>query len=148
MRTFVLVFSGLALLTSSEAGDLPLYSFRFSCGQTRTNVWEETLDVFRRHPGVVDEVWFSTGVHYPALDWHRRNAAEQTEAAADLRKLGVTPSLQVQVTLGHGIVKGTSEQWAGKTWTGFVGHAGGECEFSACPTDERFIDYIVESTAL
>ena len=138
----------LKLATVAVADDLPLYSIRFSSEQTRPDFWPQTLDVFRRHPGVMDEVWFSTGVRYPVMDWHRRNAAEQTAAAADLRKLGVTPSLQVQVTLGHGIVKGVPDQWAGKTWTGFVGHAGGECACSACPTDERFIRYIVDSTAL
>ncbi|MBQ3749215.1 MAG: hypothetical protein II863_17545 [Kiritimatiellae bacterium] len=136
------------LAAFAAADDLPLYSIRFASEQTRTNVWPQTMEVFRRHPRVMDEVWFSTGVCYPAMDWHLRNAAEQTAAAADMRRLGVTPSLQVQVTLGHGIVKGSQEQWAGKTWTGFVGHDGGECAYSACPTDGRFIDYIVESTAL
>ena len=144
----VLTVAYILLAGLASADDFPLCSIRFSSGQTRTNVWSQTLDVFRRHPGAMDEVWFSTGVRYPAMDWHRRNAAEQSAAAADLRRLGVVPSLQVQVSLGHGIVKGTPEQWAGKTWTGFVGHDGGECAFSACPTDERFIDYIVESTAL
>ena len=66
------VVSATAAESEIERGNLPLYSIRLLAEQTRTNVWAQTLDAFRRHPRAVDEVWFSTGVTYPSLDWHRR----------------------------------------------------------------------------
>ena len=137
----------LLLAVALTGTDIPLYQLRFSAGQTAPDVWPRTLEAFDRHPGTFDEVWFSTGVTYPDLAWHRAKAAEQAKAAADLRTRGIAPSLQVQVTLGHGFGTTNAADWAAKTWTGFTGVSGEECPNGSCPRDPRFLDYISESTS-
>ena len=93
----------LVWTTCRAANEAPLLQMRLRANDTATyEIWKSNRCAFAEHPGCCDEVWFSTGTGVPSLDWHRERAALLKRAAADVRKMGMVPSLQFQATLGHG----------------------------------------------
>ena len=54
----------------------PLLSMRLRANDTDTpENWKETFRAIASNPGCCDEIWFSTGIGVPPLEWHRRQAA-------------------------------------------------------------------------
>ena len=123
----------------------PLMSLRLRGPHTSTDAqWRETFKVLSANPGCCDEVWFSTGVSVPSLDWHREHAARLVRAAADLRRIGVVPSLQVQATIGHSDDLTVNEDYAAMSWTGWTGSTGVEDKRCSCPRQPGFLAYFRE----
>lgn len=98
----------------------------------------EVLDLLRNKPGICNEVWFFTELGFPDLQKHRESAVLISEAAIEIRKLGINAGLQIANTIGHGgaFLAGNSRA-SGKP---LVGHDGtiGACN---CPRSEEFISY-------
>ena len=94
-----------------------LYQIRLRAPHTADDrQWSATLQALSENRRACDEVWFSTGVSFPPMAWHREHAARLGRYAADLRRAGIVPSLQFQATLGHGdAFAGTPEEMAGRT---------------------------------
>ena len=89
--------------------------------------------------------WFSTGIGFPSLDWHRAHAARLAAAADDLRSVGILPSIEIQAIIGHGDpITRYRDDFAGKTWRGWTGPDGNEAAFCSCPTDPELIRYFEE----
>ncbi len=126
-------------------GAVPTMSLRLRGPHTATEEqWKLTYKAIAENPGCCDEVWFSTGIGVPPLAWHRAQAARLAKAAADLRKIGIVPSLQFQATLGHSDSLSACEDCSAKAWTGWTGSTGVEATYCNCPRQPAFLDYIRE----
>ena len=127
----------------------PLLKMRLRANDTATEaVWRSNLCAFAAHPGCCDEVWFSTGTGAPNMDWHRERAKVLASAAADLRKMGIVPSLQFQATLGHGDSFASAEMCVAKNWTGWTDWKGVETRFCNCPRQPAFHEYLREASRI
>lgn len=134
---------GVLILTGVSA--TPTMSLRLRGPHTATMAqWEKTLRAIAENPGCCDEVWFSTGIGVPSLEWHRAQAGRLVKAAEDLRKIGIVPSLQFQATLGHSDALSSSEDCSAKTWTGWTGSTGLEDRYCNCPRQPAFLAYVRE----
>ena len=110
--------------------------------------WAKTFKALAANRAACDEVWFSTGIGFPQMDWHRAHAARLARYAEQLRGAGIAPSLQFQATLGHSDDLTLQEGIAGKTWGGFTGSAGVECKACNCPRQPAFLAYVREMARL
>lgn len=127
-----------------------LFQIRLRAPHTASDAqWAATLRALAANRGACDEVWFSTGISFPPMEWHREHVARLARYAEDLRRAGIAPSLQFQATLGHGdSFGGTPEEMAGRTWRGFTGPTGIECKACNCPRDPAFLAYVREVARL
>ena len=127
-----------------------LFQIRLRAPHTADDAqWAATLRALSENKAACDEVWFSTGIDFPPMDWHRAHAARLGKCAADLRGRGIVPSLQFQSTLGHGdSFAGTPEMTAGRTWGGFTGPSGVECKACNCPRQPELLAYVREMARL
>jgi hypothetical protein len=94
------------------------------------------------NPGCCDEVWLSTGIGAPPVGVHSERASRMVRAAAELRRLGIVPSLQFQATIGHGDKISLTEDCSAKTWRGWTGSTGVEAKACNCPRQSGFLDYV------
>ncbi len=110
----------------------PFMIQRFRATQnTRQEVWAETFKALADNREAADEVWFSTGIGFPKMDWHRVHSARLAAAAEDLRSVDILPSLEIQAIIGHGdSITRYRDDMSGKTWRGWAGHNGIESEMS------------------
>ena len=108
--------------------------------------WCKTYQMIAENPGCCDEVWFSTGIGVPPLEWHAENAARIARGAEELRRIGIASSIQIQATIGHSDELSASERTDGKTWPGWVGRDGTKCLYCNCPRQPAFLDYIAKMT--
>ncbi len=115
---------------------------RFIAGQVQPDIWERTLAVIRANRDCFDEVWFCTKSGFPTLEEHRKHSAVLAAAAADVRRIGVIPSLQIGWSIGHGDAMAAFAGAAGKTWGGYVGRNGEQCRFVNCPRQPGFLKYM------
>lgn len=128
-----------------SAGSGPLLQMRIRADETATEeIWRSNLVVIAEHPGCCDEIWFSTGIGVPGLDWHRARAEILAKAVADVRKMGIVPSLQFQATLGHGDEFVTPDMCSAKMWTGWTDWKGRETQYCNCPRQPAFHAYLAE----
>ena len=127
-----------------------LFQIRLRAPHTASDAqWAETFHALSGNRDACDEVWFSTGIAFPPMAWHREHTARLARYAAELRRAGIAPSLQFQATLGHGdSFGGTPEEMAGRTWSGFTGPTGVECKACNCPRQPAFLAYVREMTRL
>ena len=124
---------------------IPLLQMRLRANDTATyEIWKSNLCAFAEHPGCCDEVWFSTGIGVPGLDWHRERADILKRAVADVRKMGIVPSLQFQATLGHGDAFGSPDLFTDKRWNGWTDWKGVETQYCNCPRQPAFHAYLEE----
>ena len=134
----VVAFAGLAVASD----DLPKMMLRLNARNTFNPIqWTKTLKSIAENPGCCDEVWFSTGVAFPKIAWHIEHARRLRAASEDVRRIGVVPSLQIQVTIGHGDHIAAHEDISGKTWGSFTGPRGVEARTCNCPRQPAFLDY-------
>ena len=109
---------------------------------TSDEAWNATRDMIAANPGCCDEVWFSTGIGVPPVGVHSERASRMVRAAAELRRLGIVPSLQFQATIGHGDKISLTEDCSAKTWRGWTGSTGVEAKACNCPRQSGFLDYV------
>ena len=134
-----------ALVALQGAADVPRMSLRLRLPNTKTSgQWQKTRAALAAHPGCCDEVWFSTGIGLPPLETHRAHVEVLKTAAADLRALGILPSLQFQATLGHSDGISALEDCSAKTWGGWTGSKGVEDKLCSCPRQGAFLAYVRE----
>ena len=119
---------------------------RFRAAQNYAgDVWPRTFKALAANRAAADEVWFSTGIGFPRLGWHREHSARLAAAAGDLRSAGILPSVEIQAVLGHGdSITRYRDDISGKTWRGWTGPDGAEAEACSCPTDPALLAYFQE----
>lgn len=138
---------------SASCGQAPcdrsLMSMRLRADDTSTKeTWKANFKTIMENPGCCDEIWFSTGIGAPPLEWHRARVEVIAEAARDAKSAGIVPSLQFQATIGHRDSFGTAEMFAMKTWTGWTDWKGVEDRFCSCPRQEAFHKYLRDVSAI
>ena len=139
----------LVWTTCRAANGAPLLQMRLRANDTATyEIWKSNLCAFAEHPGCCDEVWFSTGTGVPSLDWHRERANILKHAVADVRKMGIVPSLQFQATLGHGDAFGSPDLFTDKRWNGWTDWKGVETQYCNCPRQPAFHAYLREVSGI
>ena len=104
--------------------------------------WRQTFQMIADNPGCCDEVWFSTGIGVPSIEWHAENAARMMRGAEQLRGIGIAFGIQIQATIGHADDISALERTDGKAWRGWTGRDGTECRHCNCPRQPAFKDYI------
>ncbi len=108
-----------------------------------------TMDLIRKYPESCDDVWLTTAVGYPSKEKHKKHAEMLIAAAKMYRENGVSVSLQVANTIGHGAYmcaypcEGLVHE--GTQVRPFVGSNGESSMYSYCPRDRVFRDYINET---
>ncbi len=119
---------------------------RFRGPQTASSgIWEATWEALEPHKECADEVWFSTGIGYPSLAWHREHSSRLARAAEKCRSAGVLPGLEIQAVIGHGdSLVVFQDDCSGKNWGGWVGRDGTEALYCNCPRQPGLHDYMVE----
>ena len=145
----LLAYGVAALLAVAAAADESLMLIRLRGPHTADDAqWAKTFAALAANRGACDEVWFSTGIGFPEMDWHKRHAARLLRYAEQLRGAGIVPSLQFQATLGHSDELTLQEGVAGKAWGGFTGSGGIECKACNCPRQPAFLAYVREMARL
>ncbi len=102
-----------------------------------------------KYPGSCNNVWLPTSYNYPTLEEHRAYADFWKKTAEKLRAVGISVSLQLSNSLGHGDrpygnCKGLL--FEGSPVRLMVGHDGTQAITCFCPRGEFFKNYI--ATAL
>ena len=141
----------LAALVSvpCAAAEPPLVMIRLRGPNTADDAqWAKTFKALRENRGACDDVWFSTGIGFPKIEWHAAHAKRLVRYADDLRSVGIVPSLQFQATLGHSDEITLLEGVDGKTWGGFTGRGGTEGKACNCPRQPGFLAYVREMARL
>ena len=136
----IAIFFG-SLAVAVEAMAAPVLQLRLRAPDIVSDeAWNATREMIAANSGCCDEVWFSTGIGVPSLAVHAERAARMVRAAAELRRLGVVPSLQFQATIGHGDAISLTEDCSAKTWTGWTGSTGVEAKACNCPRQKGFLE--------
>ena len=124
-------------------GDWPLIVIRHTMGVNNLpDIFGQLADGHRRHPGACDEFWFATGSRktIPALEKECETFARYRPVC---NKIGVIPSYQQGLTLGHGVAhdgspKPDSQAFPEDAWQ--VGRDGQRLGF-LCPRSPFVLDY-------
>ena len=93
--------SSIQMTSAQPASDAPFAALRFGYRYTNPDKWPAMRKALEKNAGAFDEIWFSTGVSFPPLSWHEEHARQCAEAAADLRRMGIVPSIEIQTVIGH-----------------------------------------------
>ena len=126
---------------SSPSPDVPFCALRFGYRYTQPDKWTEMRAALEKNRAAFDEIWFSTGVSFPPLAWHEEHARQCAAAAADLRKLGIVPSIEIQTVIGHtDAILGTGD-CSGQDWGTMVSADGLAAKRLSCPRDPKLISY-------
>lgn len=107
------------------------------------------ISAVRKHPGSCDNVWLSTLYGHPTLEDHKEVADKLARSAKKLRDVGISVSLQISNTMGHGALNASHKGYAGVNYenspiTKMVGHDGAVAEFCYCWRNPHFIKYICD----
>ena len=110
--------------------------------------WDDIFNIIKENPGCCDEVWFSTGLGVPPMEWHQEQAQRMIRGSEQLRAIGIIPSLQIQMTIGHddNFGYGRDSMYVAKTWTGWTGSTGVEDKYVSCPRQKGFLEYVRQMT--
>lgn len=100
----------------------------------------ELLEVLRECPRACDEVWFCTYWGFPTLEVHREHARMISEAAEQVRALGIRAGMQIANTLGHGASPFLPED--GANWPLMMNDAGQTEVPFPCPRSPEVLQYI------
>jgi len=100
----VAVLGLAAIAEESQIGKAgyPLITFRLTGSPTRRpEFFKKTCELFAKHPGACDEVWFGGGGAYCKFDVCQRAMDKMAELVPYVKKAGVIVSYQQGLTLGH-----------------------------------------------
>ena len=136
------------LAAQGAADDAPFCALRFGFRYTQPDRWTEMRAALEKNRAAFDEVWFSTGVSFPPLAWHEEHARQCAVAAADLRKVGIVPSIEIQTIIGHtdGILE--TGDCSGQDWGTMVSADGLAARRLSCPRDPKLIAYFTRVAEL
>ncbi len=125
----------------SVSASAPFSALRFGPGFTDPGKWPGMCAALEKNKGVFDEIWFSTGVSFPPLAWHEEHARQCAEVAADLRKMGVVPSIEIQTIIGHTDDILETGDCSGQDWGTMVSAEGRAARHLSCPRDPKLVAY-------
>jgi len=135
-----LAIAAFVLSVGTVAAEVPFCALRFGYRYTQPDKWPEMRSALAKNRGAFDEVWFSTGQCFPKLGWHEEHA-RQCAAAAELRQLGIVPSIEIQTIIGHIDAALNASDCSGRDWGTWVGADGTVSGNASCPHDPRLAAY-------
>ena len=102
------------------------------------------------HPGSCDAVWIPTEYGSPLLQTHREKAQAAASAAAVFRARGITVSLQIANTVGHGEYMKSEDNAAIQAMSleKLVGHDGTTADYAFCWNGENLRRYTAETVKI
>ena len=113
---------------------------------------DSVLDVILKNPGSCDNVWFPTLYGFPPLEKHRETAEAWKISAEKFRKNGISVSLQLSNSIGHGQYIAncdcTGLVYENSPVRKLVGHDGTVAEYCFCWRGEEFKRYVLETLAI
>ncbi len=115
-------------------------------------VLDSLLEARDRHKGCFDGVWINTLYGYPPMEAHKKAAEQCAHSAKKLREAGVSVSMQISNTIGHGEYMARRDcsglLFEGSPVRKMVGHEGECSDYCFCWNDPYFRRYVCESTRL
>ncbi len=130
-----------------------MFSLRLSEKYYQKKEAEKLIDIIKRNPGCCDNVWLNSLYGFPT----RETVREAVEFMKESKKLycdaGISVSLQISNTLGHGVNHMAVYDYSGLVFEGspverMVGEYG-ECSYGCyCPRGEFFRKYIYDTTKM
>ncbi|MBQ2704899.1 MAG: hypothetical protein IJF58_05070 [Clostridia bacterium] len=106
------------------------------------------LNTLDKYPNSFTNVWLNTAYGYPAQSVHYETAEHFAEYAKKFREKGVTVSLQLSNTLGHGQYMMTRDcsglVYEGSPVKRMVGANGCTAEYGFCWNDDFFKNYLAD----
>ena len=139
----------LALCVPLRGADaVPFCALRFGYRYTQPDKWPEMRAALAKSHAAFDEVWFSTGVTFPPLAWHEEHARQCAVAAADLRRMGIVPSIEFQTIIGHTDPILDAGDCSGQDWGTMVSADGLAAKRLSCPQDPKLVAYFVRVAEL
>ena len=149
MSAFLLCLLHCVLSASARPeAAAPFSALRFGYRFSQPDKWPEMRTALEKNLGAFDEVWFSTGVSFPPLGWHEEHARQCAAAAADLRRIGIVPSLEIQTIIGHTDAILAGGDCTGQVWGTMVSADGIAAARLSCPRDPRLIAYFTRVAEL
>jgi hypothetical protein len=110
---------------------------------------KNVIEEFKKHPGCCDEVWLSTLYGYASPEKHKKVAEELMVIAEMYRAAGISVSLQVSNTLGHGQYMSSLDcsglVYEGSPVKNMVDGYGVTSDYCFCPRGEFLRDYLVKT---
>ena len=110
---------------------------------------KNVIEEFKKHPGCCDEVWLSTLYGYASPEKHKKVADKLTVIAEMYRKAGISVSLQVSNTLGHGQYMSSLDcsglVFEGSPVKNMMDGYGVTSDYCFCPRGEFLRDYLVKT---
>ncbi len=138
----------VALPVFAADGEVPFSALRFGYRCTQPDKWPAMRLVIEKNRAAFDEVWFSTGVSFPKMAWHAEHARQCAVAAADLRRLGIVPSIEIQTIIGHADAILAAGDTSGQDWGTMVSCEGEAARHLGCPRDPKLRAYFVRVAEL
>ena len=109
---------------------------------------DDLLLALNEYSGTFDEVWFCMEFETLSMEKHRKSANAMAVACREMRKLGVTPSIQ-GISIGHDdSFESGSDELAPSQWSTAVGYNGAQARTIHCPRQAAFLEYLEETYAL
>jgi len=129
----------------NENSDPSAILLRLSIDHTLSDErWDKVYPTIAAHPNCCDDIWFSSGLGYPAMEVHKKNAEVIKRATEQLKEIGIKSSIQLQMTIGHGdqFNADYSKTYIAKDWSGWTGPNGVVDSCCSCPRQPKFKEYI------
>ncbi len=111
---------------------------------------DKYIEQILKHPGSCDNVWIPTSYGFPTLEKHKKIADFWAGSVDKFRKNGISVSMQISNTLGHGAqITGdcTGLVYEGSPAENIVGFDGVKANNCFCWRGENFRKYVLESTS-
>ena len=149
-KTCVLLALGATLAVAVQTkAEEPFCALRVGWHTARPQHWPAMRAALAKNAKAYDEVWFSTGITFPKMEWHERYAEYCKAAAADLRKIGIEPSVELQTVIGHTDYDVENGDHSGKNWLQtMVSCEGKAAKHIACPRDANVRAYFTRVVEL
>ncbi len=113
---------------------------------------ERLIRTILKYPKSCDEIWIASDYGFPALKAARNNMEPLQEVAAKFREVGITVSLQISNSIGHGDYN-SKWDFSGVIYEGsemehLVGEDGGVSKYCFCWNGKNFREYILDTVKI
>jgi len=120
----------------------PFYTIRLGSSHNIDFERDKIVDFLIKNKDICGEVWLTTESGHPKMEMHQKAVENMKKAARVLRENGITVSVQLSNTIGHGGDLLTHGGFEAENWQTCVSSDGGTALHSICPNDENFLKYL------
>lgn len=121
---------------------------RLGAVPTNESYYDDYIAAIRKRPGSCDNVWLATHYGFPPLEKHKQLAEEYVKIAGKFRANGISVSLQLSNSLGHGQYMAAKDNtglvYEGSPVEKMIGHDGTVADYGFCWRGKHVRKYLVE----